>query len=194
MTLTVRENEHREHSACAAHTGRRAPTFASTPAAPLVALAVGSLVVALPLDVARGQGVAAPAPADAVPVNADVMVLFASQLPGGGTIDPAIGKLPQLRKPPLSSYNTYHLLDKRTLSLQVGRSSTYTLVNGRVLQVSFVERTPGNGFRVKAAINQPGGKAYLKLLELTVKANEPFFVAGQTFDGGSIILAITLRQ
>jgi hypothetical protein len=75
----------------------------------------------------------------------------------------------------------------------MGHSGTYTMANGRVLQVTFVEPTVDHGFHVKTAINQPGGNAYLKLLELTAKPNEPFFVAGQQFKGGSLVLAITLR-
>jgi hypothetical protein len=175
----------------------RRPSLLSMLAAPFVALAAlaaGSLVVALPVDLAWGAGGAgASHPAAVKVVNAEIMVLFATQVDGHGSIDPAIGNMPQLKKPPLSAYNTYHLLDKRSLAIQMGSSSTYTLANGRVLQVSFVEPTAEQGFHVKAAINQPGGNAYLKLLELTAKANEPFFVGGQSFNGGSILLAITLR-
>jgi hypothetical protein len=172
----------------------RHPSLLSTLAAPLVALAVGSFAMVLPVDRAWGAGGAAGSHAAAVKVvNAEIMVLFATQVEGHGSIDPAIGNLPQLKKPPLSAYNTYKLLDKRSLAIQMGASSTYTLANGRVLQVSFVEPTAEQGFHVKAAINQPGGNAYLKLLELTAKANEPFFVGGQSFNGGSILLAITLR-
>ncbi len=154
--------------------------------------AATSLAAVVPLDTARGDGRSSHAAT--IMLNAEVMVLLGTQMPGGGSIDPSIGNLPQLRKPPLSSYNTYALLDKRTIPLTVGSSGTYTLANGRVLQVTFVETTPDHGFHVKAAINQPGGNAYLKLLELTAKPNEPFFVAGQSFGGGSLILAITLRR
>jgi len=175
---------------------RRRPFYVTMLAAPrsaLAALVVVLLVVTFPLDVAWGGPTGASRPAALKVVNAEIMVLFATQMPGAGSIDPAIGNLPQLRKPPLSSYNTYRLLDKRSLPIQIGTSSTYTLANGRVLQVSFVEMTPDHGFHVRAAINQPGGNAYLKLLELTAKPNDPFFVGGQSFNGGSILLAITLR-
>jgi hypothetical protein len=169
---------------------RRCLSFMTTP---LLASLAASLVFALPADLARADGPAHPHAAAVRVVNAEVMVLFATQVDGHGSIDPAIGNLPQLRKPPLSAYNTYRLLDKRSLAIATGGSSTYTLANGRVLQVSFVNQTSDHSFHVRAAINQPGGNAYLKLLELTARANEPFFVGGQSFNGGSILLAITLR-
>jgi hypothetical protein len=169
-------------------TPRRRSPFVTMLAAPLLAVAAGSLVVAFPQDVAWGGATGASRPVVVKVVNAEIMVLFATEMPGPGSIDPAIGNLPQL-----SAYNTYRLLDKRSLPIQMGTSSTYTLANGRVLQVSFVETTPDHGFHVRAAINQPGGNAYLKLLELTAKPNDPFFVGGQSFNGGSILLAITLR-
>ncbi len=168
---------------------RRTPPLKILAVALLAALAAG-LVLAVPLGDARADN---PRPGVVV-VNADVMVLLGTQAPGGGVIDPAIGNVPQLRKPPFSAYNTYRLLDRRALALEMGRSSTYTLANGRVLQVTFVEPTPDHGYHVRAAINQPGGGPYLKLLELTARPNEPFFVAGQPFLGGTLILAITLRR
>jgi hypothetical protein len=182
---------------------RRCPSILSTTLASLLAVAVGSLVVAFPADSraetpvpppSTAPSAIPPAPPAAVVVNAEVMVLHATLVDTSGFIDPAIGSLPQLRKPPLSAYNTYKLLDKRALPIQMGRSATYTLANGRVLQLTFIEPTPQNGFHVKAAINQPGGNAYLKQLELTAKPNEPFFLAGQQYKGGVLVLAITLRR
>jgi len=173
---------------------RRRTSFVTTLVSPFLALAAGAVVLALPLaPPAWADATGASRPSATMVVNAEVMVLHATQSPGGGSIDPAIGNMPQLRTPPMSAFNTYRLLDKRSLALTVGTGATYTMANGRVLQVTFVERTPDHGFHVRAAINQPGGKAYLKLLELTAKPNDPFFVAGQLYQGGTLILAITLR-
>jgi hypothetical protein len=169
---------------------RRFPTLLAASVAALVALAAGSLVLALPLRDAQAQP--PPGPPPALAVNADVKVLLAGQVEGRGSIDPAIGNLPQLRKPPLSAFNSFHLLDKRILSLPMGRTGAYTLPNGRVLQLTFVEPAP-DGFRVLAAITRPGGNAYLKQLNLTARPNETVFVAGQSFRGGTLVLAITLR-
>jgi hypothetical protein len=132
-------------------------------------------------------------PAAALVVNAEVMVLHASMVPGPGSIDPAIGRMPQLQKPPFSVFNTYRLLDKRIIPLEVGKTGPYTLPNGRVLQVTFANPTQDRRFHIHVAINQPGGNAYLKLLEVTAGANETFFVAGQPYNNGILVLGITLR-
>jgi hypothetical protein len=136
-----------------------------------------------------------PPPAAALVVNAEVMVLYATTVPGPGSIDPAIGKMPQLTKPPFSVFNTYRLLDKKVISLELGKSGPYTLPNGRILQVTFVEPTTEKRFHIKVAINQPGGNgSYLKLLEVTAEPNEPFFVAGQPYKDGVLVLGISLRS
>jgi hypothetical protein len=126
-------------------------------------------------------------------VGAEIMVLHATQVDGKGSIDPAVGNMPQLKKPPFSAYNTYKLLDKKSLPLEKGKSAEYPIVNGRVLQVTLVEVTPEKRYRISAAISQPGGPAFLKLLEVTAAPNEPFFVAGQSYQDGILVLGITLK-
>jgi|ERR1700722_1921537 hypothetical protein len=137
---------------------------------------------------------APPAPpkqaAAAVVVNAEVVVLHATSVPGPGSVPAG---MPQLTKPPFSVFNTYRLLDKKIIPLQVGGTGPFTLPNTRVLQVTFVNQTPEKRFHIQVAINQPGGKSYLKLLEVTAGANETFFVAGQPYKDGILVLGITLR-
>jgi hypothetical protein len=126
--------------------------------------------------------------------RAEVMVLHATNVDGGGSIDPRIGNMPQLRRPPLSAYNTYKLLDKTTLPLEKDRPSAYKIANGRTLQVTLLEVTDDKRYRVRAEINQPQGEAFLKLLEVTASPNEPLFVGGQAYQGGTLVLAMTMRQ
>jgi hypothetical protein len=131
--------------------------------------------------------------ADGAVVQGEIMILHATQQAGSGSIDPQIGSLPQLKKPPFSAYNTYKLVGRTTLPLEKGKLQTTTLVNKRVLQVTLVDTTPDKRYRVAAAINQPGGSAFLKLLEVTAGPNEPFFVAGQSHEGGILVIGITLK-
>ena len=44
-----------------------------------------------------------------------------------------------------------------------------------------------------AAIDDPGKQAFLKLLEVTAGVNEPFFVGGQSYEGGTLFLEIVVR-
>jgi hypothetical protein len=123
----------------------------------------------------------------------EVMVLHATQNPNGGSIGPGIGNMPQLQQPPFSAFNTYRLLAKQSINLQRNVPMTYTLPNGRVLQVTLVNLLPGPRFEIAAAINQPGSNSYLNLLRVTTPPNQAFFVAGQQFQGGVIIIGFTLH-
>ena len=142
---------------------------------------------------AFGLALGLPRDAFAQKANAEVMVLHATQAPGPGSIDPQIGNLPQLKKPPFSSYNTYKLLDRKGLALEKGKPVTYAMPNKRVLQVTLQDVMPDGRFKIAAAINDPSGGAFLKLLEVTAAANETFFVAGQSYDGGILVLGFTVH-
>jgi len=127
-------------------------------------------------------------------VNAEVMLLHATNSDGGGGIDPSIGPLPALRRPPFSSYNTYKLVSRTKLPVNKATSATTTLPNGRVLQITLRDVLPANRFRIAASINQPGGTTFLPLLEVTVPAGEPFFVAGQSYQAGMLVIGITVLK
>jgi hypothetical protein len=171
---------------------RRRPSKATLLAA-LLALAAGSLVLAIPLD-SFGQP-PPPPPPGAVPVRtvkAEVMVLLASQVEGRGSIDPAIGNLPQLREPPYSSFNSYHLLDRRTMSLQTGRVSAYTMPHGRLLELT-LEPSPTPAYLVQVGITHPNGNGMRHLVTMEMKTNKWYFMAGQHWNGGTIWVGITLH-
>jgi hypothetical protein len=127
-------------------------------------------------------------------VSAEVVILHATN--DGSGIDPKIGKMPELGKPPFSSYNSYKLLDRVKLSLAKGKSSTQKLPNDRVLQVTLKDISAGKKkdepkkYVVSASIQKPGGNVFLPLLEVNAKAGETFFVAGQTHKGGVLVIGI----
>jgi hypothetical protein len=137
---------------------------------------------------------ASQAKAEEAVVAAEVVVLHATN--DGSGIDPNIGKMPELGKPPFSSYNSYKLLDRVKLSLAKGKSSTQKLPNDRVLMVSLKDIVPGKKkdepkkYVVSASIQKPGGNVFLPLLEVNAKAGEIFFVAGQTHKGGVLVIGI----
>ena len=121
-------------------------------------------------------------------LEAVVMVLHATNSNKG--IDPRIGKMPELKNPPFSSYNSYQLLARHRLRLAEGKPKSVRLPNKRVLQTKLLQRLPKDTVRISASIDQPGGKTFLPLLEVKAKLGQTFIVAGQSYQRGILVLVI----
>jgi hypothetical protein len=118
----------------------------------------------------------------------EVTVLHATN--SGKGIDERIGNMPELKKPPFSSYDSYELLSKTRLPLVKDDPKTIVLPNRRVLQTKLLEVLPKDTLRISASINQPKGKDFLPLLEVKAKAGQAFIVAGQSYKKGILVLVI----
>jgi hypothetical protein len=119
---------------------------------------------------------------------AEILVLHATNEKKG--IDGRIGPMPELTKPPFSSYDSYTLVDRGRLPLEKGVPKTLVLPNRRVLETKLVEVLGSDAVRISASINQPGGKEFLPLLEVKAKLGQPFIVAGQSYKNGILVLVI----
>jgi hypothetical protein len=143
-------------------------------------------------SVARLASAAAPPGA-----RVEVSVIHALKADGGASIDPRLRDLPQLtRDQPFVRYNVYRLLDRKDVPLERGKPVPYPLVNGRTLQVTLTDVTVESGgprYHVRVEIGEPGKQAFLKLLEVTAGPNDPFFVAGQSYEGGTLFLELAMR-
>jgi hypothetical protein len=156
------------------------------------------LALALALGAASSAAIAQDQPPPPAPVEADAAVsteLVILHATNDGTgIDPKIGKMPELEKPPFSAYNSYKLLERAKLGLGKGKATTTKLPNDSVLMVSLKDVIPpkkkgeSKRFVIKASIQDPGGKEFLPLLEVNAKAGENFFVAGQKHKGGILVI------
>jgi hypothetical protein len=151
-------------------------------------LAATGLVLGLRTPVASA---ATPAP------SLEIGVIHAMHTDGGGSIDPRLREIEEhVREEPFVRYNVYKLLDHKRLPLEHGSPVALGLINGRTLKVTLVE-TKGTGkdkrFRMRAEIAEPRQEAFLKLLDVTAGVDEPFFVGGQTYDGGTLFLELVLR-
>lgn len=122
----------------------------------------------------------------------EVMVLHATNSKKG--IDERIGNMPELKKPPFSSYDSYELLSKTRLPL--GKDDkTMNLPNGRVLKTKLLEVLKDKEHvRMSASINKPGGQTFLPLLEVKAKAGQTFIVAGQRHKGGILVLVFRVAK
>jgi hypothetical protein len=123
--------------------------------------------------------------APAQPVEAEVSVIHATNDPDGG-IDPNIGKLPNL-----GNYKSYRLLQRAKVTIKKGAPATTTLPNQRILQITLKDVKEPQ-FIIDTSINQPGGTAFLPLLEVRATVGAPVFIAGQSYQGGMLIIGIKI--
>jgi len=127
------------------------------------------------------------------PVPAEILILHATN--SGGGIDPQLRHLKQLQRPPFSAYDTYKLLRRSQSSLEPQKATTTRLPNGRVLRTELKEVVPPDRYRVSTSISRPGSNnEYLPLLEVTAKSGETFFVAGQSYRGGILVVGIRVGE
>jgi hypothetical protein len=133
----------------------------------------------------------APVPAS---VNMEVIVLHGTN--DGTGIDPKIGKIAELSKPPFSSYNSYKLLDRPKVAVQKGKETKIKLPNDREMAIALKDiiqpkkKDDVTRYVVSTSIQKPGGNTFLPLLEVNAKAGEWFFVAGQTYKGGILVIGV----
>jgi hypothetical protein len=162
-----------------------------------------AMTAALGVTLAAGSGGALAdepgKPAEAAPAEVAVEIVILHATNDGSGIDPKIGKMPALAQPPFSSYNSYKLLDRVKLPLGKGKSSTTKLPTGRDLMVALKEiiepkkKDEPRRYLVTASIQKPDGNTFLPLLEVNAKPGEPFFVAGQTYKGGTLVIGIKVN-
>lgn len=136
---------------------------------------------------ARAEPPATPAPAAPVTVDAEVFVILAAH--EEGPPDPALDGMPALRKSPFDTFKSMKLLSRTALKLDTAKAVTVDLPNGRQLRLSLIERLPDGRHRVDVSINRPKEKDYLPLLQM-IASSEPFFVAGQKFEGKTLVIGV----
>jgi hypothetical protein len=125
-------------------------------------------------------------------VRAEIMVVLASELEG--LIDPALAEMPALRRPPFNAFHTMQLLGRHQTHLALDRPIDFPLPNGRQLRIELERATRDGRYRVRVSINTPGQADYLPLLQVVASPGDPFFVAGQNFAGGTLVIGVRIGQ
>jgi len=121
-------------------------------------------------------------------VPAEVLVILAKE--EAGTIDPQLAKMTALRRPPFNSFRSMKILSRPKLTLKPGKDALVSLPNGRRMKLTLLRVMPDGRYKVKAAINRPDKSDYLPLLQVVASAGDPFFVAGQTYQGGTLVVGV----
>ncbi|MBN1655442.1 MAG: hypothetical protein JXA30_16875 [Deltaproteobacteria bacterium] len=125
-------------------------------------------------------------------VAAEVFVILASDR--DGTIAPALARISALRQPPFNGFRSMQVLQKSEIELKKGEPVTVTLPNGRRLMLKLKQQMPDGRSKVQLSINRPDQKDYLPLLEVIAKQGEPFFVAGQKYQGGTLVIGVGIGK
>lgn len=131
------------------------------------------------------------ASAQSATAKAEVTVILARDT---GHIDAALKQMEALQKPPFSSFKGMTILKKHTLVVTKGKPIDVQLPNGRMLQLHIVDALPDGRFKIKVSINKPKQKDYLPLLQVIASPTEPFFIAGQSYQGGTMIIGVQVSK
>ena len=138
-----------------------------------------------------GASVAASAQ-DETAVPTEVMIVLASETPG--QVDPRLARVPALGRPPFDTYRSMVLLSSPRVTLRVGQEQIVRLPNGRRARLVLREITPEGRYRVRVSINRPDQNDYLPGLDVVASPGDPFFIAGQSFRTGTLVIGIRLGE
>ena len=158
-----------------------------------LALAASHGIGAVPHALAQEphtQGARAAGAAQSVP--SEVFVVLARETEG--TVDPALSDIPALRRPPFNAFNSMEVLSRSQSHLSAETPIEVRLPNGRQLRVELDGPTGDGRYRVRVSINTPGQSDYLPLLQIVASPGDPFFVAGQNWQGGTLVIGVRIGQ
>jgi hypothetical protein len=122
----------------------------------------------------------------------EVLVVLANERPG--TIDDAVAQEPALRQPPFDAYRSMQLLERQPIVIQQGAPASVALPNGRTVLVELLGVQPGGRVRIRVAITRPNRSDYLPGVVVETAPGVPFFVAGQAFQGGMLVVGVRIGQ
>lgn len=118
-------------------------------------------------------------------IKAELLILHATN--EGKGIDPGIGDLPELKKPPFSSYDTYKLLEKASQKLPKGKEQEKKLPNDDKLLLTYKDmvskKDQPDKFVIPARIVKKDGDEIVSAT-YTAPKGQFFFVAGPKFTKG----------
>lgn len=126
------------------------------------------------------------------PVEGEVLVVLAKE--EDGEVDPALRNEPALQRPPFDSFKSMKILDRPEVRLRANKPVEVKLPNERRLRLKLQQVMPDGRFRVKVSINRPEQQDYLPLLTVVASPGDPFFVAGQSYKGGTLVIGVRVGE
>lgn len=147
-------------------------------------------LIALSLTMIAGSAAAQRGSARSVP--GEVLIVLASELPG--VVDPRLAQVRALQRPPFNSYRSMALLSSPRVNLRIGEAHELPLPNGRRMRLVLREITSDGRYRLQVSVNRPGQRDYLPEVNVVTSPGDPFFIAGQSYQAGTLVLGIRLGQ
>jgi hypothetical protein len=145
-----------------------------------LALSALALVTLVPV-LASAQGPA---------ITAEVVIVIARE--DGTVIDAELRDVPALRRAPFNAFRSMRIHSRPRVSLDENHEADIVLPNGRRLRLKLLLTTPDGRYRLRVSINRPNETDYLPLLQVEAAPGDPFFVAGQAYEGGTLIVGVRL--
>ena len=140
----------------------------------------------------RAEDTPPPPAAAATGIAGEVFVVLASER--DGPIDPDLGKIKALKEPPFNAFKSMKILSRAAVMLEPNKGASVDLPNGRRLQLTLLARMPDGRAKVQVSINRPNQKDYLPQLQVIASSGEPFFVAGQKYHGGTLVVGVRVGE
>jgi hypothetical protein len=125
-------------------------------------------------------------------VSAEVLVVLAKE--EAGDIDASLRSMAALRRPPFNTFRSMQVLSRPRVGLLPEQPSEIRLPNGRSLRLVLQQVMPDGRYRVRVSINRPNQNDYLPLLQVVASPGDPFFVAGQSHQGGTLVVGVRVGQ
>lgn len=153
---------------------------------------IASLAVIAALAVSAGLAAAQGGAATATSAEGEVLIVLARR--EEGPVDPRLAEVPALRRSPFDAYRSMQLLSSPRLRLRIGEPETIELPNGRHIRLVLRAVTAEGRYRLQVSINRPGQRDYLPELDVVASPGDPVFIAGQSYQSGTLVIGIRLGQ
>lgn len=125
-------------------------------------------------------------------VEGEVLIVLATE--AEGPVDERLRSVRALRRPPFSAYHSMSLLGSPQIRLRVGQPHELELPNGRRMRIVLREVTERGRFRLQISVNRPGERDYLPEVTVVSSPGDPFFIAGQSYRDGTLVIGIRLGE
>ncbi len=130
------------------------------------------------------------AQADGKATPGEVLIVLAKE--EAGEVDPELKDMAALKRPPFSGFKSMKVLGKPKISLELKKPVEVDLPNGRRVQIILEGTLPDGRYRVRVAINRPDKKDYLPFLQMASAPGDPFFIGGQSHEGGTLVVGVRI--